>query len=271
MLLHHVVTFVAGPTHRAFVLCHQIAPLSRAAHKAILHDNGSTALWDAILKEDYGVEHIDSSLTNVNRRSCKRLKRSRTQRVREAHGLLSDNTEIAFFYLQEMNHSSTHSLSHARLCQLINEYGPYLRINKVTSSGGTFLVECCRARHVRENVIKKCVQELVERNGASVNGSTHESAMSSLTALCVAAARGMYTVIKYLLMRDASCDMRGTGRFRLHTRRNKTVRCTNATPLEFAQTMRDAEHAEGATDREIVNLDKCIRLLRKHTNKEAIE
>ena len=39
VILYQVVSFVAAPTHRAHVLCHQIAPLCRDAYHSILESN----------------------------------------------------------------------------------------------------------------------------------------------------------------------------------------------------------------------------------------
>jgi len=260
-VLFHVISFVAAPTRRASVLCHQIAPLCKAACRAILEEERSVALWDTVLKEDYGVSD-GTHVKNSTRRACKRLRRSPVHRVRDAHILIQDNTEIAFFYLSEMvNASKKNSMSKAKLCRILDEYGPHLRINNVVSSGGLYLVEVCRARHVKESVILKCVQELVEERGAMVDLLTSESPRSSQTALCVAATRGMPSVVKFLMQKGASRELRSSGRFRLHTQPKKTLRCSRVTPLEFAQAMRDAEKEAGASDRDLSDLNKCIRLL----------
>jgi hypothetical protein len=259
VLLFHIVTFLAAPTRRANVLC-QIAALCKASRHAILLEE-ERPLWYTILKEDYGAIVAQEE---TNRRACKRLRRSPVHRVRDAHLLIKDNTEIAFFYLSEMtNAASKKSLTVANLRRLIGEYGPHLRINNTVSSGGLYLVEVCRARHIRESVVLKCVQELVKQRGALVNLSTCESVNSRQTALCVAAARAMPTVVKYLLQKGASRTVRCSGRFRLHTRPKKTVQCINSTPLEFCQAMRDAEKEVGACETAMRDLDNCLRLLKR--------
>jgi len=319
VLLYHIVTFVAGPTHRASVICHQIAPLSKASYQTLLieekkndksgddevdhkdatritrtpnvpkscaitksQSRSSSALWDALLKEDYGVvmaeeeDYDDNRASNPQnkrqtqqrRRVCSRLKRTRLQRVRDAHALVMDNTELCYFYLCEMAHSASAKMTKSKFVSLLTEYGPHLRINNRTRTGGTFLVEVCRAQHVRENVVLKCVQVLVEQYGASLHLSTRETKQSYMTPLCVASARGMPTVVQYLLNQGGSGTSatthpttKSTARFRLFKHRRKTIRCTDATPLEFAKTIRSAEIQEGATERELKDLDKCIRLL----------
>jgi hypothetical protein len=266
VLLCYLISFVAAPTHRATVLCHQLAPLSKAARRTILEEESSITLWDTILREDYGVTDSScSQASGVKRRACKRLRRSPVDRVRDAHILIQDNTEIAFFYLSEMVNASKKELTKSKLCRLLAEYGPHLRINKVLSSGGLYLVEVCRARHVKELVVLKCVQELVEQRGALVDLSSNDGGKSNQTALCVAAVRGMPTVVKYLLQRGASRHIRSSGRFRLHTQSKKTLQCKNVTPIEFALAMRDSEKDAGATEDNLSDLNKCIRLLEDST------
>ena len=84
-VLFQVVSFVAPPTHRAAVICHQLALLSRDATKTLLRETAS--LWDIILREDYQVrEHDDDpGKKGASRRACKRLRRSVLQRVQSAH------------------------------------------------------------------------------------------------------------------------------------------------------------------------------------------
>lgn len=260
VLLFTIVSYIAAPTHRATILCHRIAPLCKAAYRTLLQDERTAVnLWDTVLVEDYGVQ----SQHETNRRACKRLRRSPVHRVRDAHRLINDNTEIAYFYLAEMVNSSSNAnkLSKARMISLLDEYGPHLRLNRNVSSGGLYLVEVCRAKHVTASVVLKCVQELVENRGAMIDLKTSESDASCQTALCVAAARGMCTVVEYLLFKGASPDIISSGRFTLHTQPKKSVRCNHKTALEFAVTMRDAEKAVGAADANLAGLSKCVRLL----------
>jgi len=182
--------------------------------------------------------------------------------VRDAHKLLKDNTEIAFYYLWELSYKSgKNSLTRSKFCGILNEYGPRLMLNKTVSSGGTFLVEVCRARHVTQSTVLHCVEELVERRGALVYLPTNESASSALTALCVAAVRGMPKVVEYLLEKGASPHIRCNARFRLTTNPKKTLRCTGVTPLEFAKKMLDTEQGQGGTDLDLRDLRRAIKLL----------
>jgi len=256
VLLFRVVSFVSPPTHRAHTLLN-LACVCRQSHEALLLDH-KRSLWEHVLKEDYG------SVTEQQRgtkRTSKRLKRAPIHRVREAHLLIRDNTEIAFYYLAEHAASKSNPLSLAKLRSLIDEYGPHLRLNQTVSSGGLFLVEVCRARHVKEATILQCVKELVETKRALLNLSTYESSQSSQTALCVASVRAMPNVVKYLLQRGSSCEIKCSGRFRLHTLPKKTLKCKSVTPLQFCKEMEAAEREAGASETARTDLNRCIKLL----------
>lgn len=257
VLLYAILKLVAGPTHRTHVICHQLVPLSKHVASTLL--DKSPTLWQALLEGDYGVKEDIKHTANTRR--AKRRKESPLLRVKDAHLMIKDNTEIAYFHLEEMSNSSQSPLTRSRLNRLMHEYGPQLRINDRATVGGTFLVTCCRARHVRESIIRKCVELLVEEYGANVNLCTYETSQSTVTPLAVAAARGMPSVVMYLFDRGASCAPESTGRFRLHTNSRKTVNCSRATPLEFSRRMRAAEVEAGANVHDVKDLDKCIRYL----------
>ena len=260
VLLYTIAEFVAPPTERASFFCHKIAPLCKPSYEAILEEERSVVLWDLVLAGDYGVDNGKRKATQ--RRSCKRLRRSPVDQVRDAHKLLKDNTEIAYYYLWELSYTaSKNGLTKSKLCGILNEYGPQLMLNKTVSSGGTFLVEVCRARHATQSTILHCVQELVERRGALVSFRTNESSNSTLTALCVATVRGMPKVVEYLLSKGASPEIRCSARFRLFINSKKSLRCTNVTPLEFAKSMLDEERKEGATEHDLRDLHRTIKLL----------
>jgi hypothetical protein len=261
VLLYQISEFIAPPTERSTFFCHKMAVLNKASYKSILEEEKSVLLWDLVLAGDYGV----SSNRQGKRRTSKRLKRCPVDQARDAHKLLKDNTEIAYFYLCELSSTSTGAnLTRSKLRGILDEYGPHLMINKIVSSGGAFLVEVCRARKVNKITILHCVQELVERRGALVNLRTKESSNSSLTALCVAAVRGLPKVVHYLLSKEARPDIPSSASFRLSTNSRKSLRCVG-TPLEFANAMLDAEKAQGATNQELADLQRCIKLLTKNS------
>lgn len=207
-----------------------------------------------------------------------------------------------------------HPLSLARLRSVLNTYGPNLNINQRSAIGGTFLVDVVRARCIKESVILSCVRELIEVYSASpyvpategaqyqklkqikrkVNGkhnnfTSHRTAGNLLPPLVVASARGMPSVVKYLLSYEkqklgmtskqqkanATCTtaehstkmldltlekMEGSSRFRLFTNPKKSI-CGTYTPLNFALKMKEAEIEQGARETELRSLNQCIRLL----------
>jgi hypothetical protein len=266
VLVFKIVTYSAAPSNRATVLCHSIAPLCKAMYKKILPSTETSSIWDMLLIEDYGSSTSkpirERRGRHIDRRECKRLRRSTIHRVRDAHRLICDNTEIAYFYLSEMvNCIGSSKLSKARLISLLREYGPNLRMNRPVSSGGLFLVEICRAKNVKEVSIVRCVQELVERWGVQIDLRTAESDISCQTALCVAAARGFTQVVRYLISHGASKDIVCSGRFALHTRPKKIIRCINQTAFDFAETMLNAEISEGANESVLGDLTMCTRFL----------
>jgi hypothetical protein len=296
ILLFRIVSYVAGPTERVSVLCHQIAPLCSIASKVLREEQ--SPLWSAILMEDYGVDPPDPYVYHESesssckrkrrltkqqnlqlpslsflRRCSKRLQQTNViQRIRDAHNLTRDHTEIAYYHWSELCINPKPGISRARLISLLREFHVQPRINRRTSTGGTFLVECCRARHVRESTILRCVRELIKRWGANTTIPTQEDNDVSLTALCVAAARAMPTVVKYLLLQPQKhfsdepiakslISLVSSGRFRLATNPRRTVHCRNSTPLEFVNAMYEAERNEGAKEVDLINLNKVRTLL----------
>jgi hypothetical protein len=262
-MLYHIACFAAPPTFRAAVLCQTIAPLCKAAHKSIIEEEKSVGLWDLVLAGEYGTTHYERrKIEEKGRRSCKRLRRTIVEQVRDAHRILKDNTEIAYYYLWEMSYSNKkNTLTRAGLCGLLDEYGPNLMFNRQMSSGGNFLVEVCRSKNTCQQSILQCVQELVERRGIMVDIQTRESATSFATALCVAAARGMPRIVQYLLEKGARKDILCSGQFRLFIKKTKNVACVKVTAYEFAQRMLQAELAEGASKQQVKDLRKCVDLL----------
>lgn len=254
VVLFHVLRFCAAPTLRATVVCHQLALTCRSGKERLFE---STALWETLLHEDYGAE----VLVSENRRTSKRLRRSPRDRVCDAHRLIQMHTEIAYFHISELAQSTKGSLSRSEMVRILQEYGPNLRINALLSTGGTLLVEVCRARNISEAAIFNCVQELVERWGALTDVSTSESPSSRMTALCVAAARGMPKLVLFLLQKGASLSIQSSGRFRLTAKPTRSVHCRNQTALEFARTLEQAEIGVGAKSNELSSLRKVIRLL----------
>ena len=162
-----------------------------------------------------------------------------------AYNLLLSRNESALLELQEHAHSSKKRLSLSMLKKLLIEYEP-IAINRRVRTGGTFLVEVVRARYVQESVILKCIKLLIG-NGANPNIASAEVGLFStsmaeniyrtsaasgvvgrwsstgkeLYPLVIAAARGMCTVVKYLLDVGANRNLRGSSRFRYTPTREK--------------------------------------------------
>lgn len=273
-ILYIVVTFIKPPTYRASVLCHQLAPLNSSINLSI--QNERSDLWTMILNEytlkinvnkrkDYtNVGKKSKTIETTQRRASKRLCHRRTvkKEVQEMHLRLHEQSETAHYLLAELAHSKKKSLSLKHLRYILkNHGGPLIRYNRGATIGGTFLVECCRARFVKESVILSCVKELIEKCGASTDVSSG-NAKGGLTPLCIASARGMPSVVKYLLKAGASIDRKSTGSFRLYSNPNKSITGT-FTPLEFAKAMREAEIKCGVDMDDLVLLNQCIKILSK--------
>lgn len=276
-ILYHIAEYVSLPTARAAFFCRTLAPLCQSAyHKILADDRTSNSLWSLVLSQDYGVQDKKSKPSSrkrsgsssdliPERRSCARLQRCPLDQVRDAHRLMRDNSEISYYHVWESSSSTTkNSLTRSKLISILEEFGPNLMYNKVMSTGGNFLVEVCRSRNASCHTVLQCVEELVLRRGCNVDIRTHESSNASLTALCVAAVRGLPKVVEFLLRHGASTTMTCSGRFRLHTNPKKSIRYNDCTPLSFATRMRDAELAEGATKSNLKDLNKCIELLEQH-------
>lgn len=205
-----------------------------------------------------------------------------------SYNLLLSRNESAILELQELAHSSKKPLSLSMLKRLLKEYEP-IAINRRVRTGGTFLVDVVRARHVNEPVILKCIKLLIEEHGANPNLPSAEvglgtastiapvyetSAASGEVGMClssstgrelypliIAAARGMHTVVKYLLSVGADPKLRGSSRFRLYSNQRKSVKGVDLTALEFATRMRDCEIENGVRRADLKGLLKVIAML----------
>ena len=276
-LLYNILTYVSVPTKIAVCVIHSLLPLCSTIKD---YFDKEDALWELILGGYYyesdGTPNRTDYQSRRQRRDSKRLRRTTAKYdVAHAHLVLRDRTDMALQDVADLAISkSPPLLSVSRLRGILHTYGPHLNINQQqstsTTGGGTFLVDCCRARHVTERVILKCIEELIVRQGASPHVPAMEAAgthgkVSVLPALVVASARGMPLVVQYLLDcpgSDESIHVKGTSRFRLFTKPRKSVNGT-FTPLEFALQMKKAEMEYGATPQDLKSLNKCIDLLQQ--------
>lgn len=281
-LLYSILSYTVGLTGRAHILCHKITLLCSSIRHSIEFERQE--LWFMILNEYKNTKETpkNSRYTKTETkpsRSSKRLRRNTAkEEVADCHKLLCDRTYIAFYALTEMANSSRTPLSLRNLRWIFKNYGPILRCNQYqnpdqagASASGTFLVECCRARHVKESIILSCIKELIEKHGAlpDVNIQTEGSeanvkpCRSFSTPLCIASARGMPSVVKYLIFAGASISHKGTDCIPLLTNPHKRIRGTH-TPLEFAKEMHlicYPNDAELRGSKEYKALKKCINIL----------
>jgi len=202
-----------------------------------------------------------------------------------AYNLTLSRTETALLQIAEHAHSSKDSLTFAKLRNLLIIHGP-VAINQRVRTGGTFLVELCRARYIYEGTILKCIKHLIEEYGANPNvpsaefssirnitiqgpsgNAASQTACSTSTIgnelypLIIAAARGMPTVVRYLLESGANRSHRGTCRFKLFSNPKKSIKGANLTALEFACKMMHEEKSNGITNSDLKGLIKVIQQL----------
>jgi len=260
-ILFTILTYVASRTNRVHVIFHQLAPLSRSFYESLTYNR--SLLFSAILSEDYGC--IDRMGGEKKRRLSERLKRTMKGKVRDAHIQFCDRNDIVHYVISEMAHSRKVSLNLQRIRKVFRDYGPILGCNHRSKIGGTFLIECCRARYVTERVILACIKELVEKHGSLPNVSSSEISninrnVDYIYPICIASARAMPKVCQYLIQKGASVNIKGTGRFRLKFNPRKSIYGTY-TPLRFAKVMRENETKFGASSSDLVNLDQCIQVL----------
>lgn len=108
------LVYLAGPTDRVSILCHQLESLSKGVCATIRNEREE--LWRSILRIDYKVEsqpiNLGSSSRSEDRREGKRQRRISTrsrrtarEEVRDAHIALCYRTEAAQCVLSEASHS----------------------------------------------------------------------------------------------------------------------------------------------------------------------
>jgi len=259
-LLYKVLSYAETEAGVGPFLGGVLSRVNRAMRRVAESDN----LWEMILNgsEYHTQDRGELAVGRKRRRESTRLRRSTAkEEVIHAHWVLRDQTEMALQDFAELCvFGKPHKLSLPRLRGILHQYGT-LNINQRSRNGETFLVECCRARHVSERIILHCLTELVVAYHANPNIPAFEgTTRATVTALVVAAARGMPTVVKYLLSVGAAVHQEGTSRFRLHTNASKSIRGTYL-PIDFARRMREAEILYGATEEDVQSLDACIEIL----------
>uniref|UniRef100_A0A7S2M908 F-box domain-containing protein n=1 Tax=Skeletonema marinoi TaxID=267567 RepID=A0A7S2M908_9STRA len=315
-ILHNIFTYTAdSPSYVGPCICYQLRPLSKKWRDDLDNERGN--LWslatgnlsldywprggsgsaskddDAALQESGGSRRPTKRARNTttNRRSARIQPASPLEKFKHAYNLLMSRTETALLELTEHVHSSKKPLSFSIMKKILKEFSP-IAINRRVRTGGTFLVDICRSRHVQESVILKCVKLLIEEHGANPNVPSAEvgqglassttltlgrrSAASSevtcytssqgreLYAIVIAAARAMPSVVKYLLScRDIDPTLKGSSRFRLFSNPRKSVKGVDLSALEFGMKMKEEEIENGVCAADLKGLNKVISLLKK--------
>lgn len=318
-ILHSIFTFVSDtPSYVGPCICYQLRPLSKKWKEDL--DVGRGNLWALATRDlslDYWPRNVGTAYSahdaevsfEESRRPAKRPRNyfnnsaantrrsariqpaSPHEKYKHAYNLLMSRTETALLELTEHVHSSKKPLTLSIMKKILKEFSP-IAINRRVRTGGTFLVEVCRSRHVPESVILKCVKLLIEEHGADPNVPSAEvgqglassttltlgrrSAASSevtcytssqgkeLYAIIIAAARAMPSVVKYLLScKNIDHTVKGSSRFRLFSNPRKSVKGVDLSALEFAMKMREEEIENEIAEAELSCLNKVIRLLEK--------
>lgn len=315
-IIHTIFTFVAdSPSLIGPCICYQLRPLSKKWKDDV--DEGRSNLWALATRNlslDYwpndteteSPDDVELILCDEGRRpTTKRLRNNSTapsrrsariqpatplEKYQHTYNLLMSRTETALLELTEHVHSSKKPLSLSIMKKILKEFEP-IAINRRVRTGGTFLVEVCRSRHVQESVILKCVKLLIEEHGANPNvpcaeigalassisvipfgsrslASSEVTCLSSsqgreLYAIIIAAARGMASVVKYLLSRGVDHAVRGSCRFKLFSNPRKSVKGVDLSALEFALKMRGEEIENNIAKEDLKGLNKVISLLQK--------
>jgi hypothetical protein len=297
-ILHEVFTFIAStPSQVGPCLCWCLRDLSNE-WKVALDSEARKDLWSLATRD------LDATNTFVAVSELRPTKRPRTtppprrsnrlkpttpkENYIHSYNLLLSRTESASIQIAEHVHSSKNSLSKAKLQRILKDYHP-VAINQRVRTGGTILVDVCRARHITERVILACCALLIAEYGCNPNVPSAEfatsevkraafygpSASTSLTTcststigrelypIVIASARGMPTVVELLLEYGANKEAKGTSSFKLYSNPKKTIKGVDLTALEFARKMKDAEIANNIRRADLRGLNKVIALLER--------
>jgi len=264
-VVYSIIRFAVPQWATCHLICHRLALVSKEYR--CLQNEG---LWNHVLGEYQTLTAASSSGSSSAKcrsptRISKRLKLSPKYAVARAHQSLHQRMEYAHLALTELTHQREQPLTVKRLRAILERWKP-LRVNQRAEVGGTLLIECIRARFVHEKVILECARLLIQEWSAQPDVATGSGPGSGgaggLTPLCIAAARGMPSVVAYLLDEaKASASIAGEGRFKLWGNQHKTV-AGSYVPAEWASKMLEAEEAAGVAAADLKPLRKCIELFR---------
>lgn len=127
----------------------------------------------------------------------------------------------------------------------------------------TLLMECCRSR-VKEGPILQSVKELIQVRGADASAQNEEG----LNPLIIAAARGLSSVVGFLLQAGADASARGVGRFRLCGTR-QSVRGRHSA-LEWVELLIGLEAEVGVPLADRQCLHRVRQILRQHEASRSV-
>ena len=176
-LFYYVLEFVEQRSSIAPFLCTIISTLCNDLNTFV---QSNDRLWEMILY-GYGVAQMDPQDRNQShnknnnhqhakkRRISKRLIKSNKEQVISIHKNICNQTEFALQALSEHIMSKRDPLSLSKLRSILSYYGPNINMNQRSAIGATFLVDCCRARHVHERVILSCIKLLIKKHHAQPN------------------------------------------------------------------------------------------------------
>jgi hypothetical protein len=172
------------------------------------------------------------SKTRFPQRSSKRIKHAPIDEFKRALTATQKRTETAHFACVTLAvEARPKPLSKQRVRKEIVKWAP-ININTVSKVYNASLVmDCCKARHVSEAAIVAVVHLLIVDFEADVNTAS----LDGLSALHIAAARGLPKLVKLLLAHGADIASKGRGEFRGYGSRK--VYKGEHTPLGWTDAM----------------------------------
>lgn len=106
-----------------------------------------------------------------------------------------------------------------------------------------------------------------KREVSAVGNSTKcqtETTGKELYSLIIASARGMSSVVQYLLTNGANINVKGSSKFRSWANPRKCIKGVELTSLQFARRMYDMEVENGCKLADLHGLLRTISILEKH-------